>query len=97
MNARAHSRLTLLNIERLRRQRQRNANPGPSRGRRLTLAPAETIARLEEDADLVVCLLRPDWFPGIAAFYEDFHQLEDHEVVALMNAAQPAATAGRSA
>lgn len=51
------------------------------------LAPPDTVERLESEADLVVCLARPDWFPGISAFYEDFHQLEDREVVELLDAA----------
>jgi predicted phosphoribosyltransferase len=38
----------------------------------------------------VVCLARPEWFPGIAAFYDDFHQLEDEEVIELLNAASAA-------
>ena len=48
------------------------------------LAPPETVTRLEAEADLVVCLAQPEWFPGIAAFYEDFHQLEDREVMELL-------------
>ncbi|HTT13524.1 MAG TPA: phosphoribosyltransferase family protein [Burkholderiaceae bacterium] len=51
------------------------------------VAPPETVARLEREADLVVCLTQPDWFPGISAFYDDFHQLEDREVVELLRAA----------
>jgi putative phosphoribosyl transferase len=51
------------------------------------LAPPETVARLESEADLVVCLIRPESFPGVGAFYADFHQLEDAEVVDLMEAA----------
>jgi putative phosphoribosyl transferase len=51
------------------------------------VAPPDTIAKLEAEADLVVCLLQPDWFGGVGAFYRDFHQLEDDEVVELMDAA----------
>jgi putative phosphoribosyl transferase len=50
------------------------------------LAPPETVRRLQAEADLVICLQQPEWFPGIGAFYEDFHQLEDNEVVALLKA-----------
>ena len=49
------------------------------------VAPPETVAHLEADADMVVCLLQPDWFPGIGAFYRDFHQLEDGEVSATLD------------
>jgi len=51
------------------------------------VAPPETVARLEAQADMVVCLLRPDWFSGIGAFYRDFHQLEDDEVRAALDQA----------
>ncbi len=51
------------------------------------VAPADTVARLEADADIVVCLLTPQSFGGVGAFYRDFHQLEDDEVVELMDAA----------
>jgi predicted phosphoribosyltransferase len=59
------------------------------------VSPPDTVARLESEADLVVCLNQPHWFPGIGAFYRDFHQLEDREVVELMEAAAPSAP-GRS-
>jgi putative phosphoribosyl transferase len=52
------------------------------------VAPPETMGRLEAEADLVVCLLQSEWFPGIGAFYTDFHQLEDQEVIELMKAAE---------
>jgi putative phosphoribosyl transferase len=59
--------------------------------RRLIIAtpvsPGDTVARLEDEADLVVCLRKPEWFGGVGAFYRDFHQLDDDEVVALMDAA----------
>ena len=48
------------------------------------LAPSETLSRLECEADMVVCLQQPAWCPGIGAFYQDFHQLEDREVIELM-------------
>jgi putative phosphoribosyl transferase len=51
------------------------------------VSPPETVARLEAEADLVVCLLKPERFGGVGAFYRDFHQLEDDEVVRLMDAA----------
>jgi predicted phosphoribosyltransferase len=51
------------------------------------VAPPETFERLRAEADEVVCLSQPDWFPGISAFYRDFHQLEDDEVVTLLQAA----------
>jgi predicted phosphoribosyltransferase len=54
------------------------------------VAPPDAVARLEADADQVICLAQPEWFPGISAFYDDFHQLEDDEVVQLLDqAARP--------
>jgi predicted phosphoribosyltransferase len=55
------------------------------------LAPVETLARLEAEADGVVCLLQPEWFPGISAFYADFHQLDDAEVTRALADADAAA------
>jgi predicted phosphoribosyltransferase len=54
------------------------------------VAPPDAIARLAAHADQVICLEQPEWFAGISAFYDDFHQLEDDEVVQLLDeAARP--------
>jgi len=77
----------------------RRANP-----RRLVLAtpvaPPDTIARLRPQADEVVCLATPMLFAAIGAFYEDFRQLSDEEVVDLLRRAtrseqEPTTTASR--
>lgn len=44
------------------------------------VAPAETIAMLEEDADEVVCLATPAPFFAISPWYRDFPQVTDDEV-----------------
>jgi len=54
------------------------------------VAPPETMRQLEAAVDQVVCLMQPQWFPGLGAFYTDFHQLEDREVVAFLEAAKRA-------
>lgn len=61
------------------------------------VAPPDAVARLAAEADRVVCLAQPEWFSGISAFYRDFHQLEDAEVVDLLDraAARPAPPARR--
>ncbi|MBX6386121.1 MAG: phosphoribosyltransferase [Microbispora sp.] len=41
----------------------------------------ETIASLRRDADEVVCLETPDHFYAIGAWYEDFSQTSDEDVV----------------
>lgn len=50
------------------------------------VAPPETVGRLQGDADQVICLAQPEAFGGVSAFYDDFHQLDDDEVVALLAA-----------
>ena len=54
------------------------------------VAPPDTIERLRPQADEVVCLATPRLFGAIGAFYEDFRQLSDQEVVDLLRrAARP--------
>jgi putative phosphoribosyl transferase len=61
----------------------RRANP-----KRLVLAtpvaPPDTIERLRSQADEVICLATPRLFFAIGAFYEDFRQVSDEEVVDLL-------------
>lgn len=48
------------------------------------VAPAETVARMEEAADRVVVLERPRRFIAVGAWYRDFSQTTDEEVVELL-------------
>lgn len=48
------------------------------------VAPADTVAALSDDFDEVICLEQPEPFFGVGAWYRDFHQLSDEEVVALL-------------
>lgn len=48
------------------------------------VAPAETIAALREEVDEIVCLTMPEPFWAIGAFYSDFRQVDDREVVRLL-------------
>jgi predicted phosphoribosyltransferase len=48
------------------------------------VAPPDTIEPLRAQADEVVCLATPRLFDAIGAFYEDFRQLDDQDVVALL-------------
>ncbi|TVQ36691.1 MAG: phosphoribosyltransferase [Geminicoccaceae bacterium] len=50
------------------------------------VAPAETVAELERLADAVICLSTPPTFYAVGQFYDDFHQLDDAEVVRLLAA-----------
>jgi predicted phosphoribosyltransferase len=53
------------------------------------VAPADTLGALRGEADEIVCLFVPAPFFGIGAFYRDFHQLADDEVVDLLAARSP--------
>jgi predicted phosphoribosyltransferase len=48
------------------------------------VAPPESVARMAREADEVVCLSAPEFFQAVGQFYEDFTQVEDDEVVALL-------------
>ncbi|MDO8295873.1 MAG: phosphoribosyltransferase [Caulobacter sp.] len=48
------------------------------------VAPPETTSLLRNEVDELVCLTQPDRFAGVGAFYGDFHQLTDEEVLALL-------------
>jgi putative phosphoribosyl transferase len=67
----------------------RRAHPG-----RLVLAtavaPPDTIERLRPQADEVVCLAKPEWFLAIGAFYRDFRQVSDDEVIDFLAQARAA-------
>lgn len=52
------------------------------------VAPAETLAELRTEVDEVVCLATPEPFYAIGLWYQDFHQLTDEEVIALLHAAE---------
>jgi len=55
------------------------------------VAAEDTLARLESEADEVVCLETPADLGAIGVFYRDFHQLSDAEVSEFLSrAAQPA-------
>ncbi|MEZ5811283.1 MAG: phosphoribosyltransferase [Rhizobiaceae bacterium] len=48
------------------------------------VAPTETLAELEPEADRVVCLASPEPFIAVGAHYRDFDQTGDEEVVATL-------------
>jgi putative phosphoribosyl transferase len=48
------------------------------------VAPADSLEALAGEADEIVCLETPEPFGAIGQFYEDFAQLEDDEVIALL-------------
>jgi len=48
------------------------------------VAPPETIMRLEEQADQIICLLQPTNLYAIGTWYQDFSQTSDEEVRQLL-------------
>jgi len=53
------------------------------------VAPRDTLARLAGEVDLLVCLATPEPFHAVGLHYRDFHQVEDDEVIAALDAARP--------
>jgi putative phosphoribosyl transferase len=52
------------------------------------VAPADTVAQLQDLVNDLVCLSKPEFFHAVGAHYRDFHQIEDDEVIALLDAAR---------
>jgi putative phosphoribosyl transferase len=51
------------------------------------VAPPEGVRRLEQEADEVVCVHEDPYFVAVGQFYEDFRQVSDEEVRAILQAA----------
>jgi putative phosphoribosyl transferase len=51
----------------------------------IPVAPLDTVERLNQEADEVVCLETPEPFYAISLHYGDFHQVPDNEVVRLLD------------
>ncbi|MGB9465235.1 MAG: phosphoribosyltransferase [Candidatus Acidiferrum sp.] len=51
------------------------------------VAPRASINRLKSEVDDVVCVAVPETFYGVGQFYEDFSQVADEEVIALLDTA----------
>jgi putative phosphoribosyl transferase len=50
------------------------------------VAPPDTVEKVGESADRVVCLSTPLNFSAVAQFYREFQQVTDEEVIALLSA-----------
>lgn len=61
------------------------------------VAPPETCARLEVEADEVVCLSTPEPFFSIGSWYLDFTQTSDGEVMDLLKEARSSGRGGAAA
>jgi len=51
----------------------------------IPVAPPSTLAELRDECDEIVCLSTPTPFGAVGAFYRDFHQTSDSEVISLMS------------
>jgi putative phosphoribosyl transferase len=51
------------------------------------LAPSDVVKTLQREADEVYCLESPDPFGSVGTHYRDFHQLDDAEAIAILDAA----------
>ena len=63
------------------------------------VAPPDTLEKIRPLCSHVECLLAPEYFRAIGAFYRDFEQVEDEEVVRLLRECQqsrPATGAGKA-
>ncbi|SFK29969.1 phosphoribosyltransferase [Methylocapsa palsarum] len=49
------------------------------------VAPPQTLQDLALECDEIYCLQEQDYFPGVGAFYRDFRQLTDAEVIAILD------------
>jgi putative phosphoribosyl transferase len=54
----------------------------------IPVGPPDTIARLREEVDRLICLHTPPFFWAVGAFYEVFDQTSDEEVVRLLSEIQ---------
>ncbi|MDO8264726.1 MAG: phosphoribosyltransferase family protein [Gallionella sp.] len=50
------------------------------------VAPPETLHKVEQYADEVVCLSAPEYFSAVGQFYQSFPQVSDEEVIGLLGA-----------
>ena len=51
------------------------------------VAPPGTLESLQQEVDEVVCLDTPQFFPAVGAFYRDFTQVSDEDVIDLLQRA----------
>ena len=48
------------------------------------VAPPDSIEKIREEVDEVVCLSTPEFFIGVSQFYENFEQVNDEKVIQLL-------------
>ena len=50
----------------------------------IPVSPPDTLLRLKDQVDTVICLLSPHHFQAVGQFYEDFRQVDDQEAIRLL-------------
>lgn len=50
----------------------------------IPVSPEDTLIKVRQYADEVVCLEVPEYFQAVGQFYADFPQVEDEEVIAIL-------------
>lgn len=60
------------------------------------VAPSETVAALAPEVDELVCLAQPEPFDAIGRFYDDFRQIDDDQVRAILAALARDRAAGQA-
>jgi putative phosphoribosyl transferase len=63
----------------------------------LPVGPEDTIVRLSEDVDEMICLRAPPFFSAVGQFYVRFEPVEDEEVLAILKEEQPGGGGKRTA
>ncbi|SEP24232.1 Predicted phosphoribosyltransferase [Halogranum amylolyticum] len=57
------------------------------------VAPPDTVRKLEDEADEVVCVETPQYFGAVGAFYDDFRQVSDAEAMSYLSDDETGASA----
>jgi predicted phosphoribosyltransferase len=50
----------------------------------VAVAPSETLEKIKNEADEVVCLYAPDFFYAVGQFFENFSQVSDEQAIAIL-------------
>lgn len=58
------------------------------------VAPPSAVRRIRAEADEVICLAEPEEFFAVGEFFEEFAQVTDEEVIAILHRAQPRRAVG---
>lgn len=62
----------------------------------MAVAPADTVERLNREADEVICLYAPTLFYAVGQFFQEFRQVSDEEVIELLREAASTRSPGGS-